>query len=131
MSIEQIRSHFGFTKMPFGKDLAPSMLHRHQGREEALARISFLVQEHAIGVLTGEVGLGKTVCARAAFSELEPSRYSVIYLAIPAIGARASTPRSSRASRGATLLQVRTHCPGERSLGQGGDRARTTGRGGR
>jgi hypothetical protein len=28
MSIEQIRSHFGFTKMPFGKDLAPSMLRR-------------------------------------------------------------------------------------------------------
>jgi type II secretory pathway predicted ATPase ExeA len=88
MSIEQIRSHFGFTKMPFGKDLAPSMLHRHHGHQEALARISFLVHEQAIGVLTGEVGSGKTVCARAAISELEPSRYSVIYLANPTIGAR-------------------------------------------
>ena len=47
MSIEQIRSHFGFTKMPFGKDLAPSMLHRHRGHQEALARISFLVEEQA------------------------------------------------------------------------------------
>ena len=88
MSIEQIRSHFGFTKMPFGKDLAPSMLHRHRGHQEAVARISFLVQEQAIGVLTGEVGSGKTVAARAAIAELEPSRYSVIYLANPAIGAR-------------------------------------------
>jgi type II secretory pathway predicted ATPase ExeA len=88
MSIEEIRSHFGFTKMPFGKDLAPSMLHRHRGHQEALARISFLVQEQAIGVLTGEVGSGKTVAARAAISELEPSRYSVIYLANPSIGAR-------------------------------------------
>jgi len=88
MSIEQIRSHFGFTKMPFAKDLAPSMLHRHRGHQEALARISFLVQEQAIGVLTGEVGSGKTVAARAAIAELEPSRYSVIYLANPAVGAR-------------------------------------------
>jgi type II secretory pathway predicted ATPase ExeA len=88
VSIEQIRSHFAFTKMPFGKDLAPSMLHRHRGHQEALARISFLVQEQAIGVLTGEVGSGKTVAARAAIAELEPSRYSVIYLANPAVGAR-------------------------------------------
>lgn len=88
MSIEQIRSHFGFTKMPFGNDLAPSMLHRHRGHQEAVARISFLVQEQTIGVLTGEVGSGKTVAARAAISELEPSRYSVIYLANPAVGAR-------------------------------------------
>jgi type II secretory pathway predicted ATPase ExeA len=88
MSIEQIRSHFGFTKMPFGKDLAPSMLHLHHAHREALARISFLVQEQAIGVVTGEVGSGKTVAARAAISELEPSRYSVIYLANPAVGAR-------------------------------------------
>ena len=53
MSIEQIRFHFGFSKMPFGKDLAPSALHRHHGHQEALARIAFLVAEQAIGVLTG------------------------------------------------------------------------------
>ena len=88
MSIEQIRSHFGFSRMPFGKDLAPSMLHRHRSHQEALARISFLVQEQAIGVLTGEVGSGKTVAARAAMSELESSRHSIIYLANPAMGAR-------------------------------------------
>ena len=88
MSIDQIRSHFGFTKMPFSKDLAPSMLHRHRAHQEALARIAFLVEEQAIGVLTGEVGSGKTVAARAAIAALEPSRHSVIYLANPAIGAR-------------------------------------------
>jgi type II secretory pathway predicted ATPase ExeA len=108
MSIEQIRSHF-VTKMFFGKDLAPSMLHRRRGHQEALARISFLLQEQAIGVLTGEVGSGKTVAARAAISELEPSRHSVIYLANPAIGAT---------------------CPGERTVGQRGHRVRTKGRSG-
>jgi len=88
MSVEQVRSHFGFSKMPFGKDLSPSALHRHAGHCEAVARIGFLVSEVAIGVVTGEVGSGKTVAARAAMAELEASRHTVIYLANPAIGAR-------------------------------------------
>lgn len=88
MSIEQVRSHFGFTKMPFGKDVSPSALHPHAGHQEAVARIGFLVQEQAIGVVTGEVGSGKTVAARAATTALEPSRHTVIYLANPAVGAR-------------------------------------------
>ena len=27
MSIDRLRAHYGFTRMPFGKDLAPGMLH--------------------------------------------------------------------------------------------------------
>jgi type II secretory pathway predicted ATPase ExeA len=88
MSIEKVRSHFGFTKMPFGKDLSPSALHRHGGHQEAVARISFLFSEQAIGVITGECGSGKTVAARAATAELEPSRNSIIYLPNPAVGVR-------------------------------------------
>jgi type II secretory pathway predicted ATPase ExeA len=59
---------FGFTKMPFGKALAPSALYKSQGHQEAVARIAFLVGEAAIGVVTGEVGSGKTVAARAALA---------------------------------------------------------------
>ena len=66
MSIAALRSHWGFTRTPFGKDLAPSMLHRYPGHAEAVARISWCVEEAAIGVITGEVGAGKTVAARAA-----------------------------------------------------------------
>jgi type II secretory pathway predicted ATPase ExeA len=29
MSIERLQSHWGFSRMPFGRNLAPSMLHRH------------------------------------------------------------------------------------------------------
>jgi len=87
-SIEGVRTHFGFTKMPFGKDLSPSALHRHGGHQEAVARLAFLVAEQAIGVVTGEAGSGKTVAARAAVAGLEPSRHAVIYLANPAVGAR-------------------------------------------
>ena len=29
MSIDRLRAHYGFSRMPFGKDLAPGMLHAH------------------------------------------------------------------------------------------------------
>ena len=88
MSIARLRSHWGFTRTPFTKDLAPSMLHRYAGHSEAVARISWCVDEAAIGVITGEVGAGKTVAVRAALGELDNSRHTVIYLGNPAIGAR-------------------------------------------
>ncbi|EUA35781.1 hypothetical protein I552_6583 [Mycobacterium xenopi 3993] len=37
MSIQRLQSHWGFTRMPFGRDLAPGMLHRHAGHGEAVA----------------------------------------------------------------------------------------------
>jgi len=79
---------YGFTRMPFGRSLAPSMLHRHPGHGEALARITWCVDQHALGVITGEVGAGKTVAIRAATAALDPSRHVIIYLPNPSVGVR-------------------------------------------
>ena len=86
--IERLQGHWGFTRTPFGRDLAPSMLHRHTSHGEAAARISWTISERALGVITGEVGVGKTVAARAALASLDPSRHIIIYLGNPAVGAR-------------------------------------------
>jgi type II secretory pathway predicted ATPase ExeA len=88
MSVQLLQAHWGFTKMPFGRDLAPSMLHRHRCHAEAVARITWCVEQHHIGVITGEVGAGKTVAIRAATSALDASRHVSIYIANPAIGVR-------------------------------------------
>jgi type II secretory pathway predicted ATPase ExeA len=88
MSIENLRAHWGFSRTPFTKELAPSMLFCSRCHEEAVARISWIISERALGVLTGEVGAGKTVAARAATAALEASRYTLIYLPNPVIGAR-------------------------------------------
>jgi type II secretory pathway predicted ATPase ExeA len=88
VSIQRLQSHWGFTRMPFGRDLAPAMLHRHAGHGEAVARITWCVDQRAIGVITGEVGAGKTVAIRAATANLDPSRHVFIYLANPTIGVR-------------------------------------------
>src|SRR2546430_2782416 len=83
-----LKNHYGFTRQPFGKDLAPSMLHQHAACAEAAARITWCIREHALGVLTGEVGSGKTVAARAAITAIDQTRHTLIYLANPTTGTR-------------------------------------------
>ncbi|MGH9068003.1 MAG: ExeA family protein [Acidimicrobiales bacterium] len=74
--------------MPFGKALAPSMLHPHRAHAEAVARITWCIAESAIGVVTGECGSGKTVAARAAVAGLDHSRHTILYLGTPGVGLR-------------------------------------------
>jgi type II secretory pathway predicted ATPase ExeA len=106
--IERLQATYGFTRMPFGRDLAPQMLHRHTAHNEAVARIAWAIDQHALGVLTGEVGVGKTVAARAALHTLDPARHTLIYLPNPTVGTRGihhaivgalgGTPRPHRAT---------------------------------
>ena len=44
--------------------------------------------ESTLGVITGDVGAGKTVAVRAAVAGLDPTRHQVIYMANPAFGTR-------------------------------------------
>lgn len=108
MTIDRLRAHWGLTRMPFAKDLAPSMLYTHRSHAEAAARISWCVDERAMGLVTGEVGAGKSVAVRAALAGLDASRHTVIYLGNPSVGTRGmysiivatlgGTPRFHRAS---------------------------------
>ena len=88
MSIELMQTHFGFTRMPFGRNLAHGMLHQHSSHAGAVARITWCIEQHHIGVITGEVGAGKTVAIRAATAALDASRHVTIYLANPVVGVR-------------------------------------------
>ena len=88
MSIDRLRAHFGFSKTPFSKDLAPGMLHQHRGHAEAVARVCWCIQESGLGMISGEVGSGKTVALRAATATLDLTRHTIIYLGCPAVGAR-------------------------------------------
>ena len=66
----------------------PQMLHRHGAHAEAVARIGWCIAERGLGVITGEVGAGKTVAVRAALAALDSSRHTIIYLGNPAVGGR-------------------------------------------
>ena len=78
--IEKLKSHYGFTRTPFGRSLAAQMLHRHGTHAEAVARIGWCIGERGLGAVTGEVGAGKTVAVRAALATLDSSRHTTIYL---------------------------------------------------
>ena len=86
--IEKLQSHYGFSRTPFGRGLAPQTLHRHGAHAEAVARIGWCIHERGLGVITGEVGAGKTVAVRAALTALDSSRHTIIYLGNPAVGGR-------------------------------------------
>ena len=83
-----LKNHYGFTRTPFGKDLAPSMLCRYPAHAEAVARITWCARERALGVITGAVGAGKTVAARAAIAALDQTRHTLLYLPDPTTGTR-------------------------------------------
>src|SRR5258705_1380424 len=86
--IANLQGHYGFSRMPFGRELAPGMLHRHDAHNQATARITWCIQQRALGGLTGEVGAGKTVARRAALDGIAPSRHVLIYLPNPSVGVR-------------------------------------------
>lgn len=109
--IEKMRHFYGFTKTPFGRDLAPGMLHRHAAHGEAVARIAWCVAERRIGVITGEVGAGKTVAIRAALSTLDSACYTVIYLPNPTVGVRGIHHQIVAALGGQPLVHHATLVP--------------------
>lgn len=115
-------NHFSFTKTPFGKAISAKNLFQRSAQEEAIARVRFCISEAAIGVITGEVGIGKTVAVRAATDGLDPSSHQLIYVPNPAFGTRGlyltivsalgAQPRHSKAdlmAQAAELLDAEEH----------------------
>jgi type II secretory pathway predicted ATPase ExeA len=88
VSVDRLCSFFGFSRVPFGRELPPASLFRSAAHAEAVARLSWCVEERGLATLTGEVGSGKTVAVRATVAGLEPSRHQVIYVANPTVGGR-------------------------------------------
>jgi type II secretory pathway predicted ATPase ExeA len=86
--IENLQAHWGFTTMPFGSAIPVASLFGSAAHNEAVARLRWLISARGLGVLTGEVGSGKTVAVRAAASGLDASRNTLIYLPNPQIGVR-------------------------------------------
>lgn len=88
MTIDKLRAHYGLTRTPFSRGIAPSQIFAARTHQEAVARLRWVIDETAIGVVTGEVGAGKTIAARAAVAALDDSRHTVVYLSNPMVGAR-------------------------------------------
>jgi len=71
---------FGFKKTPFGDSPDSKQLFASQAWTQVKARLQFLVDHHGTGLLTGEVGAGKSTAARAFIAGLNPNLYKILYL---------------------------------------------------
>jgi len=77
---------YGFSRIPFSKDIPPQDILSTHGLAELAARLAYLVSEQGIGLLTGEIGSGKSTAVRSFVSTLDPNRFLVIYLSNPTLG---------------------------------------------
>ena len=75
-----VEAFFGFKKTPFGDSPDAKQLFPSQAWNQAKARLQFLADHHGAGLLTGEVGSGKSTAARTFTAGLNPNLYKILYL---------------------------------------------------
>src|SRR5215467_1014832 len=73
-------AYFGFKKTPFSDCPDAKQLFASQAWNQVKARLQFLVDHHGAGLLTGEVGAGKSTAARTFSADLNPNLYKILYL---------------------------------------------------
>jgi len=74
--------HFALTRLPFETPAHTDDLFASNARREAEARLQHLVELKGIGLITGEVGSGKTTVCRHVASALHPGLYRVGYVSL-------------------------------------------------
>lgn len=73
-------SYYGFAATPFTRTVAPAALFPAEQHNELLARLQYLVKNRGFGLVTGEVGAGKSTAVRALTASLDPSRHPMLYV---------------------------------------------------
>lgn len=71
---------FGFTRPPFQPGVEPEQLFQTPALDEIHSRLRYLVQTHALGLLTGEPGCGKSTALRRLRDDLHPDQVRALYL---------------------------------------------------
>jgi len=77
---DNYRSFFGLNKEPFGTDIAMKDILKTDQLVDVKNRFDYVIRLGAIGLVTGEVGSGKSTAIRYAEGNLHPSEYRSIYI---------------------------------------------------
>ena len=75
-------THFGLTHYPFERELQPDELFAGTALHEAKARLNHLIELRGIGLITGEVGSGKTTACRQLAASLHAGLYRLFYVTL-------------------------------------------------
>jgi general secretion pathway protein A len=76
------RHHFGLTRLPFTKELSIEDLFPLACAKELEVRLNHLLEMRGIGLVTGDVGSGKTTGTRRVIGALHGGRYRVFYVCL-------------------------------------------------
>ncbi len=71
---------FGLKKTPFSDRPDGKLLFASAAWQQVNERLEFLAQHHGVGLLTGEVGAGKSTAARVFTATLNPNLYKILYI---------------------------------------------------
>ncbi len=79
---------FGFARVPFTKTIPSEKLFREPQLDELHSRLTYLVENRAIGLITGEPGSGKSTALRRLRDDLHPDQVRLLYLHDTAVSPR-------------------------------------------
>lgn len=77
---DHYRTFFGLTREPFAADIAYKEILKTPELENVKVRFDYIIRLGAIGIVTGEVGSGKSTAVRYALNTLHPAEYRSLYI---------------------------------------------------
>jgi type II secretory pathway predicted ATPase ExeA len=77
----RLRAAFGFTRLPFAKDLDPDEVFQTPRLERARQQLDYVASRHGIALLASEPGLGKSTLLRVFLDGLGRTTHAKAYLA--------------------------------------------------
>ena len=77
---KNVLDYFGFSRMPFTKTASASKAFPTQSFQEAVARLEYGIKEEDVVLLTGSVGVGKSVVLHNLLQRMDGNSYTPIYI---------------------------------------------------
>jgi type II secretory pathway predicted ATPase ExeA len=83
-----IRQFFGWQRTPFTREIPTAQLYPSAAFRECVARLHYMAHTRSCGLLTGEIGAGKSAAIRTLRDGLDPTQYRFLYLCDSALKPR-------------------------------------------
>ena len=77
----RLQAHFGFTKLPFRKNIAASDMFDSRSQRDLLAGLGMWTELGGIALVVGQSGVGKSITMRRFLRSLDTSRFRIFKLA--------------------------------------------------
>lgn len=75
-----IKTFFGFTHVPFTKEIPTEHIFPSKAHQELIARLQFAIENRLFSLVTGDIGSGKSTAIRTLASSMDQSKYRFVYL---------------------------------------------------